>query len=70
MITVSFGTRLLLIALTSLAPALMMPARSLSRPTMKPLTSCRKMRGSQSWLQFMTKRAALSALSTYSTPPN
>ena len=48
MITVSLGTRLLLIALTSLAPALMMPARSLSRPTMKPFTSCRNKIGSQS----------------------
>ena len=45
--TVSFGTRLLLMALTSFAPALMMPERSLSRPTMKPFTSCRKTSGSQ-----------------------
>ena len=48
MMTVIFGTRLLLMALTSLAPALMMPERSASRPTMKPFTSCRKMIGSQS----------------------
>ena len=60
----SFGTTLLVIALTSFAPALMMPACSESRPTMKPLTSCRNTSGSRVWLQSMTKRAALSALST------
>ena len=32
-------------------------------PTMKPVTSCRKTNGIFFWLQFMMKRAALSALS-------
>ena len=39
--SVIFGTTLLAMALTSFAPARMMPACSESRPTMKPLTSCK-----------------------------
>ena len=59
-----FGTTLLAMTLTSLAPARMMPACSESRPTMKPLTSCKNKIGSRVWLQSMMNRAALSALST------
>ena len=59
--SVIFGTTLLAIALTSFAPAWMMPACSESRPTMKPLTSCRNRIGTRVWLQSMTNRAALSA---------
>ena len=44
--SVSLGTTLLLTALTSLAPRRMIPVRSASRPTSKPLTSWRKSRGS------------------------
>ena len=62
--TVSFGTTLLAMTLTSLAPARMMPACSDSRPTMKPLTSCKNSSGIRPWLQSMMNRAALSALST------
>src|SRR5712691_10333334 len=61
--TVIFGTTLLAITLTSLAPERMMPACSESRPTMKPLTSCRKINGSRLWLQSMMKRGTLFAAS-------
>ena len=61
--TVSLGTRLLEITLTTFAPARMMPDCSESRPTMKPDTSCKKTSGVQVWLQSMMKRAILSALS-------
>ena len=63
-ITVIFGTRLLEMAFTTLAPARMIPASSLWRPTMKPKTSCRNRSGVQVWLQSMMKRALLSALSS------
>ena len=56
-------TLLLLSALTSFAPRRMMPVRSASRPTSKPLTSWINKIGSRLWLQSSTNRAALSALS-------
>ena len=55
------GTTELETAFTIFAPALMMPLHSASRPTMKPLTSCRKTSGTRFWLQSMMKRAAFSA---------
>jgi hypothetical protein len=45
--TVIFGTTLLAMTFTSLAPARMIPACSESRPTMKPLTSWKNSRGSR-----------------------
>ena len=46
-ITVIFGTTLLATAFTIFAPALMMPVASASLPTMKPLTSCKKISGTR-----------------------
>ena len=40
-----FGTTELATAVTILAPERMMPDHSASRPTMNPLTSCRKISG-------------------------
>ena len=57
----NLGTVELATALTSLAPSLMMPPCSEREPTMKPVTSWKKMRGMRFWLQTMMKRAALSA---------
>jgi hypothetical protein len=44
-ISAIFGTMQLLIALTIFAPERMIPACSLSRPTMNPVVSCTKMIG-------------------------
>ena len=60
-----FGTRLLAMALTSLAPALMMPACSAVAADHEAVDVLQEQTiGSQSWLQSMMNRAALSALST------
>ena len=48
-------------AFTILAPSLMMPPCSDWLPTIKPETSCKNTNGIRFWLQFMIKRAALSA---------
>ena len=45
MITVSFGTRAVATAVTSLAPSFAMPPASYLRPTMKPVTFCRNTSG-------------------------
>ena len=42
-----FGTTLLATAFTIFAPARMMPLASASLPTMKPLTSCKKISGTR-----------------------
>jgi len=63
MMTLILGTVELETAVTIFAPARMMPLHSASRPTIKPLTSCRKISGTRFWLQSMMKRAAFSALS-------
>ena len=62
--TTILGTTQLAIAFTIFAPARMMPVCSESRPTMKPVVSCRKMMGILRWLQSMMKRADLSAESS------
>src|SRR5260370_35633564 len=56
MITVIFGTTEFETAVTILAPALMMPLHSASRPTMNPLTSCRKISGTPFWVHSGEKR--------------
>ena len=45
MITVSFGTRAVATAVTSLAPSFAMPPASYLRPTMKPVMFCRNTSG-------------------------
>ncbi len=67
-ITVSFGTRVVETALTSLAPSLAMPPASYSRPTMKPLMFCRNSSGTPRWSQSSTKWAAFSELSLKRIP--
>ena len=52
-----------------LAPCRMMPCFSTAVPTMKPGTSARNSSGTLNASQSCTKRVALSAESTKSTPP-
>ena len=56
-----FGTMQLLMAFTSLAPDRIIPACSLSRPTMNPVVSWKNTIGIRFWLQSMMNRAAFSA---------
>src|SRR3954452_299724 len=67
--TDSFGTVASETALIILAPWRMIPWRSTCVPIMKPGTSARNSSGRLNALHVQMKRAALSALSTNSTPP-
>ncbi len=68
MITVSFGTRAPLTAVTSLAPCFAIPPCSASRPTMKPLMFCRNTSGTERRSHSSMKCTPFSALSENSTP--
>ena len=68
MITVSLGTAAPATAVTSLAPSLAMPRCSYSRPTINPVTFCKKISGIRRWQATSTKCAALRALSEKRTP--
>ena len=57
------------IAVIIFAPCRMMPCFSTAEPTMKPGTSDRKSSGTLNASHSCTKRVALSAESTKSTPP-
>ena len=65
---VIFGTAVVETAVTSLAPFLAIPPASYLRPTMKPVTFCRKTSGILRWQQSSTKCAAFTALSEKITP--
>jgi hypothetical protein len=64
-----FGTVASLIAVIILAPCRMMPCFSTAVPTMNPGTSERNSSGTLNASHSCTKRVALSAESTNSTPP-
>ena len=67
--THSLGIVASLTAMIILAPARMIPSRSTFVPIMKPGTSARYRSGTPKASHSQMKRAALSALSTKSTPP-
>ncbi len=67
--TLILGTAASAMAEIILAPWRMMPARSTTLPIMNPGTSARNSNGMPKASHNHTKRAALSAESTKSTPP-
>ena len=68
MMTVNFGTFVVLTAVTSFAPSRAIPPASYSRPTMKPVMFWRKTSGIRRWLASSTKWAPFSADSLNKMP--